>query len=256
LTGADPFRLDGGCALVTGSSRGLGAAIARGLARAGAHVIVHGTDAQRAEAAAQTLREEGLSAGAAGFDVADAAAVRHGIADLRARGEVPTIIVNNAGINLRHPLAEFPDEAWRKVMAIHIDGAYHVVKAAVGPMLEAGRGKIINVCSLTSEVARPNISAYATAKGGLLMMTRAMATEWAVRGLQCNAIAPGFFATDMNRPLMEDEAFDAWVRKRTPAGRWGRPEDLAGAAVFLASPASDYVNGHMLAVDGGFLASM
>ena len=256
MNGATMFRLDNETALVTGSSRGLGASIARGLAEAGARVIIHGTRREGAEAMAGALSADGLSATCCGFDVSDGDAVRTGIAELAARGEVPTVVVNNAGINIRHPITEFADADWRKVLGVHLDGAYFVAKACAPPMLAAGHGKIINMCSLTSEVARPNISAYATAKGGLKMLTRAMAAEWAAGGINCNGIAPGFFATDMNQPLIDNPDFNAWVKQRTPAGRWGNPVDIAGAAIFLASPAAAYVNGHMLAVDGGFLGSM
>ncbi len=256
MNGATMFRLDNETALVTGSSRGLGSFIARGLAEAGARVIIHGTNLEGAEATAATLTGDGLNATAAAFDVSDAEAVAEGVAALAAQGDVPSILVNNAGINIRRPMVEFGDDDWHRIMGIHLDGAYYLAKACVPAMLKAGRGKIINMCSLTSEVARPNISAYATAKGGLKMMTRAMASEWAAKGINCNGIAPGFFATDMNQPLIDDPEFNAWVKKRTPAGRWGEPADIAGAAIFLASPAAAYVNGHMLAVDGGFLGSM
>ena len=250
------FDLTGRTALVTGSSRGLGFALARGLGRAGAEIVLHGSRTEGAEAAAEALRAEGVSVRAVAFDVADPDAVAAGFEALRQVEALPDILVNNAGVNLRHPLAEFPLEDWRRVMAVHLDGAFLVARAAAGAMRERGGGKIVNLCSLTSEVARPGIAAYATAKGGMRMLTRAMAVEWASDNIQCNGIAPGYFATDMNRALVEDEAFDAWVRGRTPAGRWGEPDDLVGAAVFLASRASDFVTGQMLAVDGGFLASM
>jgi gluconate 5-dehydrogenase len=254
--GLQMFDLSGQWALVTGSSRGLGFAIARGLARVGASVVIHGSRRETAEKAASALTAEGLTTAVTAFDVRDVDQVAAAIEKLRGEGIAPGIIVNNAGINRRHPLAEFPYEDWKAVLETHLDGSYAVAKAAIGPMIEKRKGKIINICSLASEVARPRISAYATAKGGLKMLTKAMAVEWAQHGICANGIAPGYFLTEMNTELKANKEFDDWVCKSTPAGRWANPDELVGAAVFLSSSASDYVNGHMLAVDGGFLASM
>jgi len=254
--GLQMFDLSGSWALVTGSSRGLGFAVARGLARAGAGIVVHGRSPETAEKAAEALQQEGMKTASCAFDVSDISAVNAAIETLRGEGVEPDIVVNNAGVNLRHPLAEFPYEDWKSVLAIHLDGAYAVARATVGPMLQKRRGKFINICSVASELARPNIAAYATAKGGLKMLTKAMAVEWASHGICANGIAPGYFNTEMNTALRADKAFDDWVCQNTPAGRWAEPEELVGAAIFLSAPASDYVNGHMLAVDGGFLAAM
>lgn len=249
---AHPFDLSGRLALVTGSSTGLGYAIARGLAQAGARVVVNGRDPGRLAAAAAALRAEGAEVEAAVFDVADAVATAAGIdAAVAAHGPLD-IVVNNAGVNLRQPLDAFSDGEWRSLLAVNLDGPFHVVRAVLPAMKARRRGKVINICSLASEIGRPNIVPYATSKGALQMLTRALAVEVAPFGIQVNGIAPGFFATAMNAALTADAKFDAWVRLRTPAGRWGDPAEVAGAAVFLASDAASYVTGHILFVDGGF----
>ena len=247
-----PFDLSGRLALVTGSSAGLGLAIAQGLARAGARIVLNGRDAGRLAAAAASLRADGADVEIAAFDVADAAAATAGIdAVLAAHGPLE-IVVNNAGVNRRQPLEAFSDAQWRSLLAVNLDGPFHVARAALPGMKARGRGKLINVCSLASEIGRPNIVPYAASKGALQMFTRALAVEVAPFGIQVNGIAPGFFATAMNAGLTSDAEFDAWVRRRTPAGRWGDPAEVAGAAVFLASDAASYVTGHVLFVDGGF----
>ena len=253
---SDGFGLRGKTALVTGSARGLGHAIARGLTEAGASVFINGTRADTCEAAAAQFRADGFEAFPLPFDVADGEAVRSQVAAaLRQAGRLD-IVVNNAGVNIRGPLVDYPEESWDRVLDIHLRGAFLVGREAAKGMIERRSGKVINICSLGSEITRPTVAAYAAAKGGLKMLTRAMAVEWGPHNVQANGIAPGYFATDMNKPLMADPEFSAWVIRRTPAGRWGEPRELVGAALFLASPLSDYVNGHMLAVDGGFLASM
>ena len=247
-----PFDLTGKLALITGASVGLGYAIAEGLAAAGARIVINGRDVARLQSAAATLAGTGAQVEAAVFDVTDSKAVTEGIAEIeRTHGQLD-ILVNNAGVNLRQPLEAFSDAEWHAVLGANLDGPFHVTRAVLPAMKTRRRGKIVNVCSLASEIGRPNIVPYAASKGGLQMLTRALAVEVAPFGIQVNGIAPGFFATAMNAALTADQDFDAWVRKRTPAGRWGEPAEVAGAAVFLVSDAASYVNGHVLFVDGGF----
>jgi len=254
--GADLFDLSGRTALVTGSSRGLGLALARGLGEAGARVVLNGRDERRLARAAEVLSAEGLDVRTAAFDVADPEAVAAAFDRLEAEGTAVDILVNNAGIQRRGLLEDLDLEDWRAVLETNLTGPFVVARRAVRAMRERGGGKIINICSLMSEVARPSTGNYAAAKGGLRMLTRAMAVEWARYNVQVNAVGPGYFLTEMTRPLAEDPAFDAWIRSRTPAGRWGRPEDLVGPVVFLASRASGFVTGHLLFVDGGVLAAL
>ncbi len=250
-----PFDLEGGLALVTGSGSGLGFAIARGLARAGARVALNGRNRGKLEAAAAALEAEGITPHVEPFDVTDAVAVDEGVAAIvRALGPID-ILVNNAAVNRRQPLEQFSLADWRALQAANLDGAFLVTRALLPAMKARRRGKIVNICSLASDLGRPNIVAYAASKGGLRMMTRALAVELAPHNVQVNGIAPGFFKTEMNAPLISDPEFSAWVERRTPAGRWGEPAEVAGAAVFLASRAADYVTGHLLYVDGGFSAA-
>jgi gluconate 5-dehydrogenase len=242
------FDLSGRTALVTGSTRGLGLALARALADAGARVAINGRD----EAAARTVAASIDGAVAAPFDVADEQAVAAGIERL---GRVD-VLVNNAGITIRTPLEEMALEEWQRVLDVNLTSAFLVARAVVPGMLERGHGKVVNVGSIMSELARPGVAAYAAAKGGLKLLTRSMCAEWGARGIQANGIAPGYFRTDLTVPLQEDAAFDTWVRTRVAAGRWGEPAELGGAVVFLASAASDYVNGQMLVVDGGLSATV
>ena len=251
-----PFDLTGRLALVTGGGSGLGLAIARGLAAAGARIILNGRNRAKLEAAAAALeRDGGGSGGTAPFDVADADAVAAGIAAIERDFGALDIVVNNAATNKRAPLDEFTTDEWHKLLAANLDGPFYVARSVMTGMKARRRGKIINICSLASEIGRPNIVPYATSKGGLQMLTRALAVELAPFNVQVNGIAPGFFKTDMNAPLIADATFSAWVASRTPAGRWGEPPEIAGAAVFLASGAADYVTGHVLFVDGGFSVS-
>jgi len=253
---SDLFDLTGRTALVTGSSRGLGRVIAAGLGRAGASLVLNGrNEAALAEAVAD-LRGDGLTVRGVPFDVADAEAIDRAVTDLEREGIAIDILVNNAGIQRRGPLENLSDAQWAEVVETNLTGAFRVARRVVRGMLERGRGKIINICSLMSEVARPTTGNYAASKGGLKMLTRAMATEWSGRGIQVNGLGPGYILTEMTQPLADDPAFDAWIRGRTPAGRWGRPADLVGTAVFLASPASDFVTGQVVYVDGGILAAL
>jgi gluconate 5-dehydrogenase len=248
------FSLEGRTALITGSSRGLGRAMADGLAAAGAAIVLNGSDPGRLSAAAAQMRAAGHRVHEACFDVTDEAAVIAAFERLDAEGLDVDILVNNAGIQVRKPMVELTTDEWRKVIDTNLTSAFVIAREAAKRMIARGRGKIINIGSLTSELARATVAPYTVAKGGVKMLTRAMAAEWAAHGLQANAIGPGYMLTEMNQALIANPAFDAWVKGRTPSGRWGKPEELVGAAVFLASSASDYVNGQIIYVDGGMLA--
>lgn len=250
------FSLDRKTALVTGSSRGLGLVLARGLAQAGARVVLNGRDEAALASAAERLRAEGLAVLVSAFDVTDSAEVDEGIGRAEAEAGPIEILVNNAGIQRRRPLEDFPEEDFRAVMETNLTSAFLVSKRVARGMIERRSGKIVNVCSLQSEVGRPSIAPYAASKGALKMLTRGMAVEWAKHGIQVNAIGPGYFKTEMTKALVEDPDFDRWIRGRTPAGRWGDPEELVGLLVYLCSPASSFVNGQIVYVDGGLLAGI
>ena len=251
----NPFDLTGLRALVTGGGSGLGLAIARGFARAGAEVVLNGRNVDKLARAVRALADDGVRASVAPFDVTDADRVATSIADIEHRLGPVDILVNNAAMNQRKHLEEFTPDEWRKLMAANLDGPFLVTRALLPAMKARRRGKIINICSLAADLGRPNIVPYATSKGALRMLTRALAVELASSNIQVNGISPGFFKTEMNAPLIADPEFSAWVSRRTPAGRWGETPEIAGAAVFLASKAADYVTGHVLYVDGGFSAS-
>ena len=251
----NPFDLDGRVALVTGGGSGLGLAIARGLGQAGARVAINGRNRAKLDAAAAALADDGVEARIVAFDVTDEAAVAANVAALEREFGTLDIVVNNAAVNQRQPLDAFTLAQWQALQRSNVDGPFLVTRAALPGMKARRQGKIINICSLASDLGRPNIVAYATSKGALKMLTRALAVELAPFNVQVNGIAPGFFRTEMNAPLVKDAQFSAWVEKRTPAGRWADPPEIAGAAVFLASPAADYVTGHVLQVDGGFAAA-
>jgi gluconate 5-dehydrogenase len=250
----NPFDLSGRRALVTGGGSGLGLAIARGLANAGASIVINGRNRDKLEGAAEQMRRDGRTVSVSTFDVTDSAAVAAAVAALEREGPVD-VLVNNAAINQRGALDTFTDADWRRLMAANLDGPFFVTRAVVPAMKARRHGKIINLCSLASDIGRPNIVPYATSKGGVRMLTRALAVELAPFNIQVNGITPGFFDTEMNSALVSDRDFSAWVERRTPAGRWGTPPEIAGAAVFLASAAADFVTGHLLAVDGGFSAA-
>ena len=216
--------------------------------------MLNGSDPGRLAAAAGALRDEGHTVHEARFDVADEASVVASFAALDAQGIAVDILVNNAGIQFRKPMLELATADWQRVIDTNLTGAFVVGREAARRMVPRGHGKIVNIGSLLSDVARPTVAPYAAAKGGIRMLTRAMTAEWAEHGIQANAIAPGYMLTDMNQALVEDPAFNAWVSKRTPSRRWGKPEELVGTVVFLASAASDYVNGQIIYVDGGMLA--
>ena len=248
------FDLSGRTALVTGSSRGLGRAMAEGLATAGAALVLNGSDAGRVAVAAAEIRAHGHVVHEAAFDVADEAAVVAAFARLDAEGVAVDILVNNAGIQFRKPMLELETADWRRVIETNLTAAFVIGREAARRMVPRGRGKIINIGSLMSGAGRATVAPYAAAKGGIKLLTQTMAAEWAASGLQANAIGPGYMLTEMNTALVENEAFNAWVVGRTPSRRWGRPDELVGTAVFLASAASDYVNGQIIYVDGGMMA--
>ncbi len=250
------FDLSGRLALITGSSQGIGLALARGLGQAGARVVLNGRDGAKLERARTLLESEGLAASTAPFDVTDRAAVRDAVAAIERDLAPIDILVNNAGIQRRAPFESFPEETWREIMAANLDSVFHVTQAVGARMLERRRGRIINICSVASELGRATIVPYAATKGALRQMTRGLCAEWAARNIQINAIAPGYIRTELNRALIDDAAFSAWVCARTPAGRWADVDELAGAAIFLASDAASYVNGHVLYVDGGLSTSV
>ncbi len=248
------FDLTGRTALVTGSSRGLGRAMAEGLAAAGAAVVLNGSDAARLADAAAAFRADGHMTYEARFDVTDEAAVVSAFEALDAEGVAVDILVNNAGIQFRKPMLELATADWQRVIDTNLTSAFIIGREAARRMIPRGHGKIINIGLLTSDAARATVAPYTVAKGGIKMLTRAMTAEWAAHGIQANAIGPGYMLTDMNQALVDNPEFNAWVIGRTPARRWGKPGELVGTAVFLASAASDYVNGQIIYVDGGMLA--
>ena len=250
------FDLSGKVALVTGAHRGLGFAIAQGLARAGATVILNGRNEEALTAAAQSLDAQGLAASTAIFDVTVRAAVRESVAAIERQHGRVDILFNNAGIQRRHPFAEFPQEDWDALIATNLTAPFIVSQAVVPGMIARRSGKIVHIASLMSELGRPTVVPYTAAKGGVRQLTRGMAVELAPHNIQVNAIAPGYFATEMNRALLDNAEFNAWVCKRAPAGRWGEPHEIAGLAVFLASGASDYISGQMLFIDGGMSVAL
>ena len=246
------FDLTGKRALVTGSSQGIGFALAKGLQEAGATVVLNGRDAGKLAAAALALGgvDQILC------DVTDHGASRAAIDAFEADKGPIDILVNNAGMQHRAPLEDFPADAFERLFRTNVSSVFNVGQAVARHMIARGAGKIINICSVQTALARPGIAPYTATKGAVGNLTKGMATDWAKYGLQCNAIAPGYFDTPLNAALVADPAFSAWLEKRTPAGRWGKVEELVGACVFLASPASSFVNGHILYVDGGITASL
>jgi gluconate 5-dehydrogenase len=252
----DSFRLHGRRALITGSSSGIGLALARALGQAGAALILNGRNADKLQAAAQLLRAEGLTVSTAAFDVTDADAVRDGVDAIEAAQGSIDILVNNAGMQIRGPLHEFVDADWHTLMKTNLDSVYFVGKTVAQKMIPRGCGKIINICSVQSELGRPGIAPYTASKGAVKMLTKGMAIDWGQFGITVNGLGPGYFKTELTEKLVADPAFTGWLVGRTPSRRWGDVEDLGGAAVFLASDASCFVNGHILYVDGGVTATL
>ena len=253
-TKASPFDLTGRRALVTGSSRGLGFAMAKALAGAGASIVLNARDNVALGAAAADLAERGADVAAVAFDVTSPDSVGEAIAHVEAQLGPIDILINNAGMQIRGPLETYSHENFEKMLSAHVVSTFSVSQAVAKHMLARGRGKIINICSILTDHARPTAAPYGAAKAAIANLTRGMAADWAPRGLHINAIAPGYFKTDLNTALMADATFDGWVRQRTPMGRWGEVEELGPAAIFLASDASSFVNGHILYVDGAFTA--
>jgi gluconate 5-dehydrogenase len=245
------FDLTGKRALITGSSQGIGLALAKGLAEAGAEVVLNGRDVGKLQAAAEVLGVAYLPC-----DVTDHAATKAAVDGFEAEVGAIDILVNNAGMQHRAPLEDFPPDAFERLLRTNISSVFNAGQAVARHMIKRGAGKIINICSVQTALARPGIAPYTATKGAVGNLTKGMATDWAKYGLQCNAIAPGYFDTPLNAALVADPVFSGWLEKRTPAGRWGKVEELVGACVFLASPASSFVNGHILYVDGGITASL
>ncbi len=252
----DLFGLSGKRALITGSSKGIGYALARGLSGAGAEIVINGRDAARLDQAAAGLREAGASVTTAVFDVTDPQAVRAGVAKVETETGAIDILINNAGMQHRTPLEDFPDDAWDMLMRTNLNSVFNVGKAVAKHMIERKQGKIINICSVQTALARPGIAPYVASKGAVANLTKGMCTDWAKYGLQVNGLAPGYFETELTEALVADEEFSAWLSNRTPAGRWGKVDELVGAAVFLSSDSASFVNGHILYVDGGITACL
>jgi gluconate 5-dehydrogenase len=250
------FRLDGRVALVTGSSAGIGLALARGLGQAGATVVLNGRSAASCEAAAATLRSEGLQVRTQVFDVTESTQVVKAVDTIEASVGPIDILINNAGIQRRAPFADFVEADWHELMRTNLDSVYHVGQAVARKMIPRKRGRIINICSVQSELGRPGIAPYTASKGAVKMLTKGMAIDLGPHGINVNGLGPGYFKTELNAKLVADETFSSWLINRTPSRRWGDVEDLAGAAVFLASDASKFVNGHILYVDGGVTATL
>lgn len=250
------FRLDGRIALVTGSSGGIGLELARGLAQAGATVVLNGRGEARLAAVQAQLKSEGLRVFSRVFDVTQSGSVKAAVEDIEVNIGPIDILINNAGMQRRAPLQDFLEEDWHQLMRTNLDSVFMVGQAVARKMIPRKQGKIINICSVQSELGRPNIAPYTASKGAVKMLTKGMAIDWGPHGINVNGIGPGYFETELNAALVADEKFSTWLIGRTPSRRWGKVEDLAGAAVFLASDASNFVNGHILYVDGGVTATL
>jgi len=250
------FDLSGRRALITGSGQGIGLALAYGLARAGATVVLNDLDEARVKAAADQMKAQGFTAEYAVFDVTNQTAVQAAVDHIEKDFGPIGILVNNAGIQRRAPLEDFASENWDAIVNVNLTSVFYVSQAVARHMIGRKQGKIINICSVQSQLGRPTIAPYAATKGAVAMFTKGMCADWAKYGIQANGVAPGYFATEMNKALVENEEFSGWLCKRTPAGRWGNVEELTGAAVFLAADASSFVNGQVIYVDGGLTSTV
>ncbi len=250
------FDLTDKTALITGSSQGIGFALARGLAAAGASIVLNGRDTKKLGDAAEALSAEGATVHVLAFDATDHAAVKTAVDGFEQDTGAIDILVNNAGMQFRTALEDFPADMFAKLLATNVSSVFNVGQAVARHMIGRGAGKIINIASVQTSLARPGIAPYTATKGAVGNLTKGMATDWAQHGLQCNAIAPGYFDTPLNAALVADPDFSAWLEKRTPAGRWGKVEELVGACIFLGSAASGFVNGQTIYVDGGITASL
>jgi gluconate 5-dehydrogenase len=252
----DSFRLTGRRALITGSSGGIGLALARALGQAGAQLVLNGRSSDKLLSTAQLLRSEGLSVQTCAFDVTDSTAVQAAVTSLESSGQTIDILVNNAGMQIRNPLHEFADADWHTLMKTNLDSVFYVSKAVAQGMIGRKQGKIINICSVQSELGRPGIAPYTASKGAVKMLTKGMAIDWGPHGLNVNGLGPGYFKTELTEKLVADESFTQWLTGRTPSRRWGDVQELGGAVVYLASDASRFVNGHILYIDGGVTATL
>ena len=250
------FSLEKKRALITGSSQGIGFGLARGLASAGAEIVLNGRNFDRLESAAEILRGEGANVQTSAFDVTDSEAVKAGIDSIESDFGPIDILVNNAGMQNRQSLEDFPEEDWHQLMQTNLDSVFFVSKYVAKYMIPRKAGKIINICSVQSKIGRPTIAAYTASKGAVAMLTKGMCIDWAQHNIQINGLAPGYFKTELTEALVNNPEFTAWLTGRTPARRWGDVEELQGACIFLASPASSFTNGHIMYVDGGVTTTL
>jgi len=254
--GLELFDLNGRRALITGSSQGIGLSLAKGLAAAGAEIVLNGRNGAKLQSTGEQLAGAGATVRTLAFDVTDHDAVRAAIDGFEAEVGPIDILVNNAGMQHRSPLEDFPADAFESLLQTNIASVFHVGQAVARHMIRRGRGKIVNICSVQTALARQGIAPYTATKGAVANLTKGMAADWAKYGLQCNGLAPGYFDTPLNAALVADPDFTSWLEKRTPAGRWGRVEELVGTCIFLSSDASSFVNGTTIFVDGGISACL